>query len=92
MKKYFIIAIWLICSYVNWGLTMGYFSHRFPDQDQVAISVFTSIMGPMGTPVVLLIGHPYHWQIKPYDAETRWEYFHQSAPDIDREWFERHYN
>jgi hypothetical protein len=46
VKRALIVMLWLLCSFVNYGTTLGYFSHRFPYDDNVQISILFAIGGP----------------------------------------------
>lgn len=91
--KVLLVLVWAAFGILNYGLLLGGFTHEFPDQDHMSISVGMGIVGPLATPAAILtIGPPYHFLLKPYTTEQRWEAFHKSAPELDREYFEQHYN
>jgi hypothetical protein len=93
MKKFGIAALWLCCSYLNWGLTMGDLTHRFPYMEHETPAAFFALLGPLGTLPVLISAVPhFRWQLKPFPVEKRWEIFHQQNPYLTREYFEMKYN
>jgi hypothetical protein len=93
MKKVIVIVVWVICGYVNYGMTLGYFTHKFPYVSNVSTAITMTVLGPFGTPVVLISSAPtYHWLTKPKSAEERWEIFHKEVPHLDRDYFEENLN
>ena len=92
MKRYLVILIWLLCAYVNWGLTLGHFDHRFPHQRNTDVAGMTAFAGPFGTIVVLLAGQPYHWRVVPRSTEEIWKAYHARWPHLSREDFDREQN
>jgi hypothetical protein len=93
MKRCIALAIlWVACGYMNYGLTLGHGTHRYPDQSNVGFAVFMGVGGPFAVPAVLVTCSPYHWRTVPLTTEQRWQEFHKSAPDLSREYFEQHYN
>lgn len=89
MKKVFIGILWAACGYLNYGYTLGDFSHHYPDQENIPPAIGMAVTGPFGTLVVGGMTGFKHWQTKPYTTEQRWEFFHQMFPELDREYFER---
>jgi len=93
MKKTIIIVLWVVCGFFNYGLTLGYFIHKFPEADHRGAAFAIAILGPCGAPASLLFGGPpYHWRLKSLPVEERWKAFHEQFPDLDREYFEKVYN
>jgi hypothetical protein len=90
MKK-LIILTWLACGFVNYGLTLGYFTHRYPESDSVGVSVGLGLLGPFALPVCLL-NTPHHWRLRPLGVEERWKKFHERYPRLSRSSFEEGYN
>lgn len=88
----FFVIFWLLCGFVGYGLTLGYDTHQWPDQDNVGFSVFIGAAGPFGMVASLCLSRPYHWRLKPFTTEERWKAFHESAPHLSREYFEQNYN
>jgi hypothetical protein len=86
-----IIVFWIACGYVNFGLTLGKFTHNFPDQYNLDVAEFAAFTGPFGLPVSLLSG-PHHWRTTPLTTEERWEAFQKMFPGLGREWFDRQNN
>lgn len=87
--KILLVPVWLICSFFAWGLTLGDFTDKFPDQNNVAPAVFMGIMGPFGlvTSGLVGIGMGRHWLLVPKTKEERWLIFHQMYPSLTREYF-----
>jgi hypothetical protein len=93
VKTFLFIVFWLVCSYVNWGLTLGHFSHEFPYMQHTGIAGFGAMLGPFGIPVSLLqCGPPYRFQLKPTSTEERWKIYHARFPSFSRDDFEERYN
>jgi hypothetical protein len=79
-------AIWLICSYFNYGMLLGGFTYRAPTHDVLMASVVFSAGGPFTVPAALIFGG--HWRTRPLTVEERWKAFHARWPNIDRADFE----
>jgi hypothetical protein len=97
MKKGLLVVGWLICSYINWGLTLGFFDHEFPYMSNTGISAFTAAVGPFGTiavPIVVVInGDKFRWRVKPPTTEERWKVFQERYHGVlDRAYFDEKYN
>ena len=89
MKKLVIAVLWLACSYVNYGLTLGSLTQEFPNQYNTMGALGVAVVGPFGLPAVLLVFSPYHWRTIPLTKEERWKAFHEMYPNLTREYFER---
>lgn len=87
-----LLISWCWCGYLNYGYTLGSLTHKYPDSDHVAISIFMAVGGPIAAPAVLITAQPMHWRTKPLTTEERWDAFHKNAPSLSREYFEQHYN
>jgi hypothetical protein len=87
MKQLALSLLWLACSYANWGLTMGYFSHEYPDQSNIGISTFNAFGGPFALPASLTL-QPRYWRVKPMTVEERWQAFHENFPHLTRAYFD----
>lgn len=92
MSLLIIIAIWLGCGFVDYGLMLGYLTHLAPEQANVGFSVAAACGGPLSIPAVLALTAPYHWRIKPLTTEQRWEEFDRQWPTLGRAYFEQNYN
>lgn len=95
MKKKLTNAImWAVCGYINWGLTLGAFDHQYPWEDCTSPAAITALAGPFGTPAVLLLGHPFHWRVKPPTADERFKAYQAQYGEkwATRERFEQRYN
>lgn len=85
------VILWATCGYINWGYTMGYFSHAYPAANHTGVATIAAIAGPVGL-LPSLTNVPHHWRVKPMTVEERWEEFHRESPLLSREYFERNYN
>ena len=94
MKKSFaILVFWLLCGYLNWGLTLGYFSHKYPYMDNVAAAALFAVGGPTATiPLLILTSAHWYWQVRPTATEERWKIFHREFPNLSRSYFEQALN
>jgi hypothetical protein len=90
MKKLAVFVLWCVCGFVNWGLTLGSFTHEFPTQSHTGIASFAALMGPPGLLAILFCSSPYHWRVKPMTTEERWNAFEYK--DLGRAYWEQHYN
>lgn len=91
MKK--CIAVYLLCSVINYGLILGLFTHKFPYQMHYDIAVAVAFAGPLGTPAAIVHSLPhFRFRLRHLSVEERWVHFHKTFPSLDREEFERSYN
>lgn len=92
MKRNLIIAvIWILCGCANWGLTLGYFTHRFPYGQHTPFAAAVALCGPLALPAVVIDSSPnYYFLWKPKTTEERWQEFQKEGfGDLGREYFER---
>ena len=82
-----LIVLWVVCGWINWHLTLGDFTARFPEYNHVGISTFMAVAGPLGLPVALILGQPLTWQGKPYTCQQRWDAFNARCPHLGMEYF-----
>ena len=84
------LLFWLICGYVNYGLTLGHYTHKYPDQAHLKYAISWSFIGGLiGLPIVLS-DSPYHWRTTPLTTEERWAEFNKLFPALGREYFDTH--
>jgi len=90
MLKY-VIIIWIITSVLTWGVTLGYFSHKFPQYNNINIAIVMSIMsicGPFGLIISMIVAviddktFPPYFMLKPYTKAERWEFYKQEYPSL----------
>lgn len=94
MKKLWIAVLalfWIGCSYVDYGLTLGYFTQHWPQESQTGFAVGMAVFGPAGLVPALMVA-PHHWRTKPLTTEERWQAFHEQWPSLSRDYFERNSN
>lgn len=93
MKKVILgLIFWFGIGYINYGYTLGYFTHRFPENRQEGISGFVFMMGPLALPATIFFATPHRWLTTPYTEEQRWEAAQKKFPGITREEFEEDFN
>lgn len=85
------ILVWFLIGFLNYGLTLGYFTHLYPPANHMGIAVAFLLAGPFALPVSL-IDPPYHWRVIPLTTEERWQAYHRDRPNGNRDDFERSYN
>ena len=90
--KVAVAILWLGCGFVNYGLSLGYFSHKFPWMNNESEAILAGLTGPLGLPADAIVFFPFHWQLKPYSTEQRWEFFQKEFPRLDRAYFEQEEN
>jgi hypothetical protein len=83
------IILWLGCSYLTYGFTLGAFTHEFPDQYHTSFAVAFSIAGPLGLFADGVLDGFRHWRTVPLTMEERWKIFHDMYPMLSREYFDR---
>lgn len=86
---FLILGLWAAAGYFNYGYTLGYFTHHYPDDENTGIAAAMAIAGPFGIPAVVFGGGTKHWLTKPKTTEERWQAFHALYPSLDRDYFER---
>jgi hypothetical protein len=92
MTKFIVVIAWLFCSFIDYGLFLGSFTHEFPDQLHTKAAITWSlIFGPFGLPIVAVMGNG-HWRVKPLTPEERWQAFHERWPILDRKYFNENEN
>lgn len=94
MKRLLLVAaliIWILCGYIDYGYTLGYFDHRFPWTDNSGYALLMALGGPFALPASLS-NPPLHWRTKPPTVEERWKAFHEQWPSLGRSDFEGEYN
>ena len=84
MSVLWITFAWVVCGFVVWGLSLGAFTKRFPDQPHYELLVF-SLGGPMSLIAFILFlwfvsDAPLAWRIRPSSREERWVVFQQKYP------------
>lgn len=57
-----IILGYLASSFAAWGLTLGYFDHEFPANDNVGVARVIAIAGPVGLLLVVMFFGILHWR------------------------------
>lgn len=86
-----VLLFWAACGYVNYGLELGYFTHKFPCADHRAFAWACAFGGPFALPASFS-ETPLHWRTRPLTVEERWNEFHKRWPPLSREDFERSFN
>lgn len=81
-----VVVAYLATCYLSWGLTLGYFTHRYPYFKNTN-TLWLCIGGPCAL-IVALCHPPYHWRIRPPDKEERWAAHQKAWPQLTREYFE----
>jgi hypothetical protein len=93
MKRILLIVVWIGCSFLNYGFTLGYMTRQFPYMENTAGAVLFSFGGPLSLVVTLGIMSPHHWRLVPLTSEQRWQIFNEEYKGkLSREYFERNYN
>lgn len=88
MKR--LIAIWLVCAYINWGFILGYFTNRYPWDENISIAAFVAVGGPLGLPTSLFVAAPHHyWRLVPTTREEQWAAYHKEWPSLSCDEFDR---
>jgi len=89
-----VVALWLACSFVAWGLALGAFTKEFPTRKHYNLLPLC-IVGPLSLAALIIfraINRMSGWRIVPLTKEQRWEEFlKQGYGILGREYFEEHY-
>lgn len=82
MKKTFVVGVlWIICGFLNWGMTLGRFTDLYPEFNQVPIAAFMAAAGIPGIVPATVFGYG-HWCVVPLTRQQSWEAFHKKFPDL----------
>lgn len=80
MAWYIIAAVaWIASGAVAWGMTLGYFTKRFPYMANVGVAGFMALAGPAGV-LIALCEPPYSFRWRPLGTEVRWNIYHEQYP------------
>lgn len=83
-----LIVSWLVAGFLSYGLNLGYFTRRFPDQRHLGSCLFFGLTGWFGLLATLLFSHPYRFRLRPFSTEERWSEFQKKYKFLGREYFD----
>ena len=83
-----IVLAWFAVGFVNYGFTLGWFTHEFPYHKNSSVAVFVWITGPLATPGILLTCGYKYWLIKPRTYEERLKIFCETYPTLTKKEFD----
>ncbi len=91
-----IVVLYIAFGVLNWGLTLGYFTDRFPYFPNCIVAFMMAASGFFATPAILIVNYvtfkSFHWKVKPYTKEERWEIFQQQGLGLlGRDYFDKHH-
>lgn len=90
-----VIIGWLTCSFLGYGLNLGYFTFNYPDAKHFKDSLILTFSGPayvLGMLLFLYIDDsPIRFRIKPLTTEQRFQKFNEKYEILGIEYFEEHY-
>lgn len=85
-----LVPLWLVCGFLNWGMIMGKFTDEYPEFNQVPIATFAAATGVPGLIASFVFGAG-HWRLVPLTKEQSWEAYHKLFPDLAYSDFESTY-
>lgn len=89
-----IVAGWLLCSFLSYGLTLGYFDGKWPFFRHFRFAVLISTAGPVALIVALgfaLEDGSLRFNIRPLSKQEAWLAHRRKWPSLSYEDFESSY-
>jgi len=71
----FVIILWLLCSFLAFGTTLGNFTRNFPQYRHIGFALFVALFGPCGFVASLMSSKkPIMFRLIPLNKEQRESY------------------
>lgn len=71
---------WGICSVFGAAITLHHFTQRYPQFNNIGITIFVAVFGPLGLIVALILGHPLGLRFKSMNKAERRKEFERQFP------------
>lgn len=81
-----VVIGYLACSFVAWGLTLGFYTREFPFFSNIGFAALMAVTGPLGV-LTAIIGSladgGLAWRVIPMTKDERFSEHHKRWPLLD---------
>lgn len=94
LKLLVIIVSWFAMGIIPYGLILGSFTKKFPEQSNIGVAIFALVQGPIAlitATIFCLTAGECGFQLVPYSKEQRLSIFLQKYPKLGKEYFDARY-
>jgi len=82
------VVLWLACGFIARGLTLGYFTKKFPYMRHNDVAGAAVVFGPFSLICELITTRWKDFRVRHLTVEERWEHFRAEHPTLSREYFD----